>query len=72
MSSSYNSRGDISIIDLTIEHQGTAIVRPKRLHIVTKAQARVRLLEDLLKVPSLVERKGSVSKKQKAMNDTTK
>ena len=72
MSSSYNSRGDISIIDLTIEHQGTAIGRPKRLHIVTKAQAQVRLLEDRLKVPSLVERKGSVSKKQKAMNDTTK
>ena len=72
MSLSYNSRGDISIIDLTIEHQETATGRPKMLHIITKSQAQVRLLEDRLKVPSLVERKGSEFKKQKVMNDTTK
>ena len=50
------------IIDLTNENSSLNSDRPKRVPTPTKAQVRVRLLEDRLKTPSLVQKKVTKSK----------
>ena len=67
MKSTTNSKEKITktndeIIDLTNENSSLNSDRPKRVPTATKAQVRVRLLEDRLKAPSLVQKKETQSK----------
>ena len=67
MKSTTNSKEKITktnddIIDLTNENSSLNSDRPKGLPTATKSQVRVRLLEDRLKAPSLVQKKETQSK----------
>ena len=64
MTSTLNSNGmiqnrKVQIINQIIVDNSADSGRPKRLPITTKAQVCIRLFEDSLKAPSLVERNGT-------------